>query len=136
MKILKYIKNSPFKYPKKRYYIGKIQFGTPFFYPRKFCPSVYDNGKFGYPIWLSKTDLGWKDKYNDPRFEWLPSLTIYFFKWQLCVWYVSPTDNNSDSYYEMFLWWKYYCNEDIKYAKENWNWRIDGISTWNDDYLK
>jgi hypothetical protein len=42
MKILKEIKNSPFKDPIKKYYIGKIIHGTPYFYPMYFHKSIFN----------------------------------------------------------------------------------------------
>lgn len=40
MSIIKEIKKSPFKNPTKRYYLGKIKFGTPYFTPRGFSPTI------------------------------------------------------------------------------------------------
>lgn len=186
MKILKEIKNSPFKMPIKKYYFGKLKYGTPYFFPINFEKSILsvrklklmpekereekikkypwnkDNYKFsnipmsrrtkdwivkifdnyyfislGYPIKIHINDLGWKDKWNSPRFEWNPSFKICFFHWQFCIYYNSP-DGNNDKYYEMFLWWRYYCDKDIQKAEETWGW-VDAHtkeSTWNKNYLK
>ena len=89
----------------------------------------------GYPIKIKKLDLGWKDKYALPRYEWSPAFYIYFFKWQFCIWWNAP-DKNNDLYYEMILWWNCYKNKNINIAKETWGWQSKGISTWNDNYLK
>jgi hypothetical protein len=92
--------------------------------------------KIGKPIKYAKLKLGWKKKWGTPRFEWFPFKSFYFFKWQICVLYVSP-DNNNDLYYEMYLWWKYFSDKDLKKAKETWGW-VDYStkeSTWNENYL-
>ena len=34
----------------------------------------------GWPMSIKLQDLGWKDKYGSPRFEWTP----------VCVWWVAP----------------------------------------------
>jgi len=38
----------------------------------------------------------------------------------------------------MYLWYKYYADEDIKLAEQTWDW-VDyetRKSTWNNEYLK
>jgi hypothetical protein len=177
MKIINIIKNSPFKSLKKKYYLGKLVHGTPYFYPRGFSSSIIEikklkltnsdilknkNKKFsnlplirrsknwtinifnnyyyieiGTPIIYHTNELGWKDKYDTPRFEWSPAFFILFFNWQFCIWWIAPV-KNQDLYWEMFLWWKYYSNENIIKAKEDWSWcnYEDKISTWDDNNLK
>ena len=188
MKILKEVKNSPFKPLIKKYYLGKIVHGAPYFSPRGFHRTIISirklklrakkdledrNKRFphlketkvtkfsnlpmvrrsknwiikffgnyyyveiGFPIMYHINDLGWKDKYNSPRFEWSPAFHIFLFKWQFCVWWKSP-NNNEDNYWEMFLFWKYYCKEDIKEAEKEWGWAnfSTGKSTWDKDNLK
>lgn len=98
--------------------------------------------QIGWPVYITWFDLGWKDKYDSPRYEWSPGFQIYFFKWQFCiVWNSIEFKNekypNTDLYYEMILWYLYYSDKDIKKAKDTWPW-TDGTtkkSTWNDDYL-
>ena len=141
--------------PKKVYYLGKLSYGTPYFYPRKFNPTIlsirkvkpkYNRNKnfdlFGYnisigsPIWITKDEIGWKDKFHSPRFEWSPSFKLFIFKWQFCIFWNAP-DNNEDLYYEMALWYSYYSEKDIEVAEKTWPWR-DGKtkeSTWNSKYL-
>ena len=93
--------------------------------------------EIGWPIMISKTELGYKDKFNSPRFEWNPSFQIYFFKWQFSIFWKPPV-KNEDLFWEMVLWYNYYSDKDINKAKETWGW-IDyntKQSTWNDNYLK
>ena len=118
MKIKEIKKNikGVFKLPVKRYYIGKIVHGCPYFYPWNFNQTILTIRRtrpqylgcnyfklfgyevsYGWPISIVKYDLGWKDKYDSPRFEWSPSFQIYFFKWQFCVWWVSPV-GDEDAY--------------------------------------
>lgn len=144
-----------FKQPVKKYYLGRISYGTPYMYPRKFISSIlkirkekpkynrntnFDlfgyNISIGYPIWITWHGLGWKDKYNSPRFEWLPAFYIFFFNWQFVIHWAAPYGDDDD-YYEQILFYLYYSNKDIVKAKENWGW-VDAEtqeSTWNDDYL-
>ncbi len=143
-----------FVLPKKKYYLGKIIFGTPYLTPRKFNKNFisikklkpkYDRNpnfdlfgyhiSYGFPIYYTKGKLGWKDKFNSPRFEWCPSFYLFFFKWQLVISLHAP-DYNDDKYYEMILWYLEYCDKDIKKAKETWGWiDSDGKSTWEDKYM-
>lgn len=175
-----------FKPPVKKYYLGKVQFGTPYFYPIGFeryflyfrilrekspedrneyalkyphlknqdvnkfsnLPMVRRNkdfifrlfGKYiflsiGSPIKIKWNSLGWKWKYDSVRFEWAPAFHIYFFNWQFCIWWNAP-DGNNDRYYEMILHYLKSADKDIKKAEETWGWQtMDGISTWNKDYL-
>jgi hypothetical protein len=118
--LLKEIKGV-FKPPIKRYYFGIAKQGAPYFVPRRFITNV---------------ELGWKDKYHVPAFEWVPQVHIKLLGLQFCIWWNAP-DRNNDLYYEMIIWWLNYCDKDIKRAKETWDW-IDGQthkSTWNDNYL-
>lgn len=156
MKILEEIKDSPFVYPKKRYYLGNIVHGTPYMTPAKFCetgikirkekPKYNRNRSFtlfgynisyGWPIFIKTNDLGWKDKFNSPRYEWPPAFYIFFFKWQFCIWWNAPTDDeNEDLYWEMFLWYKYYSNSNLKKAEDSWRWINSNTkkSTWNKEF--
>lgn len=97
---------------------------------------VYFYIKLGWPVKIGHTELGWKDKYKSPRFEWSPSFHIYFFKWQLVCWWLPPT-KDGDKYWEMILWWLYYSNKDVKKAEKTWGW-VDSEtkqSTWNHNNL-
>jgi len=91
----------------------------------------------GWPIMIKSVKLGWKDKWNFPRHEWSPAFQILFFKWQFCIFWKAPFDDD-DKYWEMILWYANYCDYDIVKAKETWGW-IDyetQQSTWNDKYVK
>lgn len=145
----------PFIKPKKRYYIGRIRYGCPYFYPWNFNQTILTIRKkkpeylrckyfklfgyyisYGWPVLVRKYRLGWKDKFESPRFEWAPSFQIYFFFWQFCIWWVAP-DGDNDLYYEMWLWYDKYCDKDIVKAKDTWGW-VDydtKESTWDDKYI-
>lgn len=192
LQTFKEIKKSPFKLPTWTQYIGKLQYGTPYFWPRNFCstiisirklklrseedyqkiieqrkPYIVSEGykkeikylnlpmarrtknwiinvfgqefyiELGSPIAIDSTQLGWKHKYDTPRFEWAPSFKIFFFKWQYCIWLNSSGDIR-DEYWEMFLWYLYYADKDIKKAEQTWPWVNSKIkeSTWNKSLLK
>lgn len=171
--------------PVKKYYLGKLTYGTPYFWPRSFnkniisvrrlipktqeeldkhildYPHYYKREKFknmpmvrrakdwivpifgnhywiqiGWPWSIKKNELGWKDKYDSPRFEWAPAFYIFFFHWQFVIHWHAP-DGDDDRYWEMILWWKNYSDKSLHKARITWPWR-DGEtkrSTWNNDYL-
>lgn len=187
-KLLKSIKESPFKPLVKKWYVGKIVHGSPYFYPIGFHPTIFSIRKlklrdeksyqemikdrpwlteqeryinlpmvrrnkdkiisfmgnkyfisWGYPIAYREVELGWKDKYETPRFEWGPSRMLYFFKWQVCIFY-NPENSISgvSNYWEMYLWWKNYSVRNLSIAKSTWPWR-EGLtkeSTWDENNLK
>jgi len=142
--------------PVKKYYLGKIVYGTPYFQPWYFNSTILTirkekpkflrckafklfgyNISYGWPIAFHSNDLGWKDKFESPRFEWAPSFMIFFFNWQFAIHWHSPDSNNDDKYWEMILWWKYYADKDIRKAKKTWPW-IDSEtkkSTWNHSHV-
>jgi hypothetical protein len=89
----------------------------------------------GSPIKIKSTELGWKDKFNSPRFEFEPTFNIFFFFWQYRI---SYGVDNADKYWEMYLWWKYYSDEDIVKAEKTWQWFDSETkkSTWDKNMLK
>ena len=90
---------------------------------------------WGVPIKFVKVGLGWKTKWDSPRFEWSPSWQFWFFKWQIVFYYEIE---NPDKFWEMYLWWRYFSDCDIKKAEETWSW-VDlntGLSTWDKNLLK
>ena len=95
---------------------------------------------WGYPVSIKSTQLGWKDKFDSPRFEWTPQFSIYLFGLQYIVWWNAPILDgvvNNDKYYEMILWYLYYSHKDIQKAQETWGW-VDmdtNQSTWDDRYI-
>lgn len=92
----------------------------------------------GWPVYIYWHGLGWKDKFESPRFEWTPGFYIFFFRWQFCIWWVAP-DGDNDRYYEMILRYLFYNNRDLDKVEKNWGWKIkvgdEWISTWTKDYL-
>ena len=109
-----------------------------------------------YPIlWVSKPafiqiiahDVGWKDKYNTPRFEALPYVWIHIYKFNL-VWYWSLSLHQErliEDYWKQALWYLYYYNNtsygcdcpNIEKAKESWPWQDykTGKSSWIEEIL-
>jgi hypothetical protein len=142
-----------FKQPIKSYYIGKIVHGSPYFDPMHFnktiltirdkrpqflrCKYFKLFGKevsYGWPIKIHSYGIGWKDKWDSPRFEWTPSFQIWLFRWQFCIWWNAP-DNDNDSYYEQTLWYLKYSQKDIVKAQNTWGWiNQKGESTWKKEY--
>lgn len=156
--IIKEIKGT-FKLPVKSYYFGKIYYATPYFYPWNFNRKILTIRKkrpmflrckyfklfgyeisYGWPFAIVSYGLGWKIKYDSPRFEWQPSFQIYFFNWQFAIHWNAPLlegyiFRDNDQYYEQILWFLR-NNKDIKLAEETWPWETEhGVSTWNKNYL-
>ena len=124
----------------------------------RFTKSIYAP----YPVfWVSKPayiqimsqDIGWKDKYDSPRFEHHPYIWIHIYKWNF-VWYWDLPDSIGynlkidyiEEYWEQALWYLYYYNTysqglldkpDIEKAKESWPWEDYKTkkSSWNDKFL-
>lgn len=110
-----------------------------------------------YPVlWVSKPsyiqimfeDVGWKDKYDTPRFEYRSYIWIHIYKWNFIWYWDLPLHEQSyvDEYWEQALWYLYYYNTysqglldkpNIEKAKENWPWQDYKTkkSTWNDKFL-
>ena len=177
---MKIVENNPFKRLKKKFYLGWVKHGTPYFFPRNFNKGILTIRKLelvskdelderyphlkhinrfknlpmvrraknkiikvfnsyyfievGYPWAVKSNTLGWKEKYGTPRFEWSPAFYMFFFHWQFCIWWKAPVENE-DNFWEMFLWWKYFCYEDIIKAEKTWRWKSNGVSTWDKNCL-
>lgn len=118
----------------------------------KFKTNLHDDW---FPLlWCSKpsflhilsVDVGWKDKWDTPRYEYPPAIWIHIFKLNLIWYWELPNNKYMDNYWEQALWYLYYYHNisygrldapDIKKAKESWPWQDydTGKSTWNDKYL-
>jgi hypothetical protein len=151
--------------PKITAYLGLVQNGTPYYYPRNWVSTIikisstkpFADGnierfkqysmawktfrftflnrwwciQIGTPIVLKRLELGWKEKYGTPRFEWLPSIQLYFFMFEFSMFL------GNDDYWEQLLWVKYFSDGDVDKGRESWKW-IDGISkesTWYEGYI-
>lgn len=108
---LKDIIVSPFKFPKVIIHVGSIKVSTPYFLPRVWRPSKEKKGyltatprKFGLDI----VGLGWKDKWNTPRFEWSPIWSFVIWKLQIAIIF-----RFSDPEVESFLYYNYYTDKSL-----------------------
>ena len=97
--------NSPFITPKIKFYFGKLQYGTPLFFPRKWVKSKKEGYLTAVPkkIGLDFVGLGWKTKYDSYRHEWNPIWSFVFFKWQFCIFFTVP---HSSHYWESWLYFE------------------------------
>ncbi len=108
---------------------------------REWIKKIFRNYYFiqvGFPFCVHTTRVGWKDKWNSPRFEWLPMFSIYFFELQFCIFWTSPDKGkNPNKYYEMILWYLNYSDKNLEKAKTTWPWLDSETkkSTWNDNFL-
>lgn len=76
MEIIKEIKNSPFKPPIRKYYLGKIKHHTPYFLPRGFNKNIFSIRKLirKTPKELEEEDIKYplRSKYNRQIYKNLP----------------------------------------------------------------
>lgn len=135
--------NSPFKTPRLKFYLGKLAYGTPYFYPRRWVNVTKDEAKeratekfnklvdagrkpkpslwkqlykdslgakkaVDKKIGFDLVGLGYKYKWDEPRFEWGPMFSFVFFKWQFCIFVSVPEPSH---YWEA---WIYYDQETDK----------------------
>ena len=99
--------DSPFRHPKVKLYIGKVQLGVPYFYPRVLNKKTnqFEPKKIGFDF----VELGYKTKwdYCDYRFEWSPIWSFVFFKWQIALIFTIPLkDASLSAYWEGWLYYK------------------------------
>lgn len=141
-----YIEN-PFKTMKKIKGIF-IPLRSEFIYSKNSCPFFnVHRGKF---LSISIQDIQWKDKWQTPRHEENPYISIRFFnKYYLnWTWVLPPhlkgTKLDELDYWEQALWYLYYYRNisygrlnapDIKKAEESWPWSWEGKSTWNKMFI-
>lgn len=115
--------NGVFKKPLKKWFWG---FGIQ---KRVFRP-FSDN--YIHPIlYINKSSVNWKPKYDYVCFENNPQMWICLFKF---FWFgyiiVSPVKEDfEDSYWEQMIWYVNYCDCDLKKAEETW------YGEWNKEYL-
>ena len=97
-------------------------------------------------IHIMSVDVGWKDKFNSPRYEYPPAIWIHLFGINLIWYWDIKRDGYTDDYWEQALWYLYYYRNisygrldspDIEKAKKSWPWTDvrTNESTWNDNYL-
>ena len=112
-----------------------------FRFTKDYAPFMFCS-HYGKLISITIRDLGWKDKYNTPRHEENPFISIalfnkFFFNWE---WRLPKEVEehwiDNDDYWEQMLWYLYYCDKDIIKAKKTWPWTGENNkSTWNDNFL-
>ena len=101
-------------------------------------------------IHIMSVDVGWKDKYDTPRYEYPPAIWIHLFGLNLIWYWKLKNQSYMDDYWEQALWYLYYyrnisygTNEpNIKKAKDSWPWTkvtsfddVSTESTWDNTYL-
>ena len=114
-----------FKVPKLKFYFGKI----------KHFPVYYF--RVGTLFSLGAIDVQWKDKYDTPRHEQNPIIYITFFNVGILFEFTWGNCYNDLDYWEQVIYTIYYCNSDVKKAKQTWPWQDFETkkSSWNDNYL-
>lgn len=97
--------------PKRRFVCYK---NTSYFY----IPDLH----LFYDTPIQWSDVDWKTKYGDYRFEWLPYFAIRLFGWNF-VWYWESPDDSNTRYYEFILNYLYVYNKDIEKTLKNNKWQ-------------
>lgn len=100
-------------------------------------------GYRGRILGVNACGVGWKDKYETPRFESSPHIFITLFGiiginifWGYRYnWHEEERWDISD-YWEQALWCIYYCDGDLDKGRKTWPWSSNGISTWDEKYVK
>ena len=102
---------SPFKFPKIKIYFGKIQYGLPYFLPRKYSVK---KKKYVDKKWFSidVQTLLWKTKWNEIRHEHSPKISIILFNRQL-VFIFGDNSTMDMCRWEAYLYYKYRTKEII-----------------------
>ena len=115
----------------------------------KICKPGSFGGSWWNKAWILQADNAgcfWKDKFESPRFEGTPygifgpspriSVTLFRLV-KFIIWWEAPCDyRDEDTYWEMWLWYKYYCGSDIDKARETWPWTDgDHKSTWIEELV-
>ena len=114
-----------------------------FKFTRKYAPFMFAN-HYGKLLSIIIRDVQWKDKYNTPRYEESPFISISLFDKFVFNWtWELPKEIEEhwidiDDYWEQGLWWLYYSNKDIDKARETWPWTggENDISTWKDKFVR
>ena len=121
---------SPFTPPTPKFYIGKVNVGTPYFFPRRW---VVNKEKHGYRKPVDKIigfdfiSLGWKTKFDSYRFEYAPVWSFVFFKWQMSVTFVAP---EMDHYGECWLYYYYHTDRTKTTNERLWQSMKEYPCTW------
>lgn len=102
------------------------------------------------PAWIHimSHSVGWKDKYETPRYEVPPYIWIHLFGLNLIWYWDLPIHlyKETDDYWEQALWYLYYYDTysqglldtpDINKARESWPWQEYKTkqSSWSDKFL-
>lgn len=97
---------SPFKFFFPKFYIGKIRYGTPYFFPRRWIKNKENGGRHSVEktIGFDFVGLGWKTKWDTYRHEWSPIWSFVFFKWQIAIIFLPP---HQEHYWECWLYYVY-----------------------------
>lgn len=127
-----------------------ISLQCKYIFSKDYCPFFYNLHR-GKLLSICIQDVQWKDKYDSPRHEVDPFVSIglfnkFYFNWTwILPAYLRTKTSDEMDYWEQFLWYKYYyetysqgllSEPNIKEARKSWPWRDEkDNSTWNDKFL-
>lgn len=92
-----------------------------------YCPDLH----LFYDSIIQWSDVDWKTKFGDYRFEWLPYFAIKLFGWNF-VWYWEAPDDSNSRYYEFILNYLYVCNKDVQKTLKYNKWQRLVDNKWVD----
>ena len=108
----------------------KIHFFTRKYFYTFGCPARRD--WYNPIISFHTTAVGWKEKYDTPRFEWNPMVQIVFFRKYHLVWYIcwNKKSSNFDEVTKNQATWEallgmLYFNQTIKQARNSNVWESE-----------
>lgn len=89
-------------------------------------PIKWDEHSGSMQLGIGFTPLGWKDKYDSPRFEWQPNISLKIFRWcfrLIFTWnYKDKYLLGDDIYYEALLDVKLYKHTLLQaYRNNQWD---------------
>lgn len=112
-----------FKRPRFRFRFGRVK--NKGYWPMASTNYLKWYTSKWFPIHIMSSDIGWKDKWHEPRFE-MPGHFIIFFGrnydtcWQFCMTVHAPEvycandcthKDHEDNYWESMLWYLHYADE-------------------------
>jgi hypothetical protein len=81
-------------------------------------------------IGFSYCGLGWKTKYDDFRYEWVPILSFVFFGYQLALIIGFRNSKAISAYWESWLYYEYRTDKTKSKRKESEQCKKEAPQTW------
>lgn len=106
-----------FQFPYIKFYMGKPHWFFGFPINKKYINPFID---------IRSSAVGWKDKYDSPRHEWNPYISITFFRKFRLLWIFTYCNDRSNLIYDTATWEAIldyiYYNKNIEQCIKNNTW--------------